>query len=69
MMRPDSGTKSRAANQADMMKHINELQQELTRSRGETQRAKDKLNCLMSLVRRLYIVCVSLLVLFVFSFT
>ncbi|XP_070202208.1 uncharacterized protein [Littorina saxatilis] len=52
MMRPDSGTKSRAASQRDVNIHINELQQQLTKSRGETQRARDKLNCLISLVRR-----------------
>ncbi|XP_076470463.1 uncharacterized protein LOC143300577 [Babylonia areolata] len=52
MIRPDSGTKSRAASQRDVNKHINELQQELNRSRAETQRSRDKLNCLISLVRR-----------------
>ena len=61
MMRPDSGTKSRAANQGDVHKHINELQQELTRSRAETQRARDKLTCLISLIRRfVQLVCTRL---------
>ncbi|KAL8570466.1 hypothetical protein ACOMHN_034501 [Nucella lapillus] len=52
MIRPESGTKTRAANQIDINKCINELKQDLTRSRGETQRARDKLTCLISLVRR-----------------
>jgi hypothetical protein len=52
MIRPDSGTKSRQANNQDVNKYINELEQQLTRSRAETQKAKDKLNCLISLVRR-----------------
>ena len=61
MVRPDSGTKSRAANQGDVHKHINELQQELTRSRAETQRARDKLSCLISLIRRfVQLVCTRL---------
>lgn len=52
MMRPDSGTKSRIASNQDVNIHINELQQQLIKSQTEAKRWKDKLSCLVSLVRR-----------------
>lgn len=52
MMRPDSGTMARAANATEVNKLIQDLQQELVKSKAETQRSRDKLNCLISLIRR-----------------